>query len=126
MKLFCRKVSKCNIFVSKCSTMFHAGHITAKHFCYIVPRCSTTCTRIHIRAREDTHPHPMLFCHLNVASSQNFLFFLFFYFCIGSTHGDEALVGRVTVNAIFLGDTYCGVPFFVYLCVVRIIKPVPR
>jgi hypothetical protein len=30
-----------------------------------------------------------------------------------STHGDEALVGRVTVNAIFFGDTYCGVPFFV-------------
>lgn len=32
-----------------------------------------------------------------------FFYFLFFLPLCCSTHGDEALVGRVTVNAIFLG-----------------------
>lgn len=49
-----------------------------------------------------------------VASPQNFLFFLFFLFFLNlccSTHGDEALVGRVTVNAIFLGILIAVSPF---------------
>lgn len=37
------------------------------------------------------------------------MFILVFLYC--STHGDEALVGRVTVNAIFWGDTIAVSPF---------------
>ena len=79
--------------------------------CQVLAQSPGACTYIY--ACEETHPPPMLFCHLNVASSQNFLFFYFLFFLnlYCSTHGDAALVGRVTVNAIFLGILIVVSPF---------------
>ena len=57
-------------------------------------------------------PHPQTLLEASCClSSKFFLFFLFFLNLYCSTHGDEALVGRVTVNAIFLGILIAVSPF---------------